>query len=57
MTSLSFNYFFKVPISKHRHILRYQELGLQHKNFGGMQFRKGKAFGKVGAFYPPDLGF
>ena len=33
-TSFSLSYLFKVPISKHSHILRYWGLGLQHTNFG-----------------------
>ena len=33
-----FNYFFKGLISKYSHILRYLELGLQHRNLEGAQF-------------------
>ena len=35
MTLFEFNYLFKDPVSKYSHILRYQELELQHTSLGG----------------------
>lgn len=35
MTSFDIIYFFKGPISKYSHTLRYRGLGPQHMNFGG----------------------
>lgn len=36
MTSFQLNHFFNDLSSKHAHLLRFWELGLQHMNFEGM---------------------